>query len=205
MSGPESLQSKIQREISELSEAVNTVVESFKQVKNPLVESQEKVPMATDQLDKISEQTEAAAHQMLDRIEQITQREEELIAGLGQIKDLAASNSGDEIGLIVENITEKAETNLNDAYMIMDALQFQDITAQQMNHAASLLEDIEKKLKRIISALNGRAEEQKEAATPEEPASKARDRVYDPHADFVDKRTEQEDIDSLFDRAKKDR
>lgn len=198
MSGPESLQSKIQREISELSEAVNKVVDSFRQVKNPLVESQAKVPMATDQLDKISEQTEAAAHQMLDRIEQITQREEEIIAGLGQIHRMASDARNSEITEVVDRINQKAETNLNDAYLIMDALQFQDITAQQMNHAASLLEDIEQKLRHIVSALNGEGVGESE---PESKRSK-RTRVYDPHADFVDKRTEQEDIDSLFAKGK---
>lgn len=200
MSGPETLQTKIQREISELSEAVNKVVDSFKQVKNPLVESQEKVPLATDQLDKISEQTEAAAHQMLDRVEQITQREEEILTGLDQIRRLAASSGNDQIVGIVDSIGSKAETNLNDAYMIMDALQFQDITAQQMNHAASLLEEIEVKLRRIVAALNGQNAEASDNGRSD--VSTKRARVFDPHADFADKRTEQEDIDSLFEKGR---
>lgn len=200
MSGPETLQTKIQREIGELSEAVNKVVDSFKQVKNPLVESQEKVPLATDQLDKISEQTEAAAHQMLDRVEQITQREEEILTGLDQIRRLAASSGNDQIVGIVDSIGSKAETNLNDAYMIMDALQFQDITAQQMNHAASLLEEIEVKLRRIVAALNGQNAEASDNGRSD--VSTKRARVFDPHADFADKRTEQEDIDSLFEKGR---
>ena len=202
MSGPNTLQSKIQREIGELSDAVNKVVDSFRQVRNPLVESQEKVPMATDQLDKISEQTEAAAHQMLDRIEQITQREEEIISGLGQIKQLASASGDENIGAVTDSISSKAETNLNDAFMIMDALQFQDITAQQMNHAASLLEDIEVKLRHIVAALNG---EEAESASSDDGQRQKKNRVYDPHADFADKRTEQEDIDSLFAREREKR
>lgn len=201
MSGSETLQTKIQREIGELSDAVNQVVESFRQVKNPLVESQEKVPMATDQLDKISEQTEAAAHQMLDRIEQITQREEDIIAGLKQIRELAAATANNEAVGVVDTINAKAETNLNDAFMIMDALQFQDITAQQMNHAASLLEDIEEKLKKIVSALNGQGIIDDAS---DDDARERKNRVYDPHADFSDKRTEQEDIDSLFAKGKQE-
>ncbi|MDX9858146.1 MAG: protein phosphatase CheZ [candidate division Zixibacteria bacterium] len=202
MSGPETLQAKIQREISELSEAVIKVVDSFRQVKNPLVESQEKVPMATDQLDKISEQTEAAAHQMLDRVERITQREEEIIAGLGEIRKGVDGGSHEQVVGVIDAIRSKAETNLNDAYMIMDALQFQDITAQQMNHAASLLEDIEEKLKRIVAALNGQGAE---IGDDQGDVREKRLRVFDPHADFADKRTEQEDIDSLFEREKKRR
>lgn len=158
------------------------------------------MPLATDQLDKISEQTEAAAHQMLDRVEQITQREEEILTGLDQIRRLAASSGNDQIVGIVDSIGSKAETNLNDAYMIMDALQFQDITAQQMNHAASLLEEIEVKLRRIVAALNGQNAEASDNGRSD--VSTKRARVFDPHADFADKRTEQEDIDSLFEKGR---
>ena len=47
----------------------------------------------------------------------------------------------------------------NDAFSIMDTLQFQDITSQQMNHAASLLEDIEVKLNKIVQVLEGDLDE----------------------------------------------
>ena len=202
MSRPNALQGKIQREICELSDAISRVVESFKEVKNPLMESQEKVPQATSQLDKISEQTEAAAHQMLDRVEKITQREEDIIAGLGQIREFAEGGDLDRLKSTLKEMDEKANTNLNDAYMIMDALQFQDITTQQMNHAAALLEEIETKLKSITSALNGNpVNDEQEEPTEEAPAAKTR--VYDPHAEFVDKQTEQNEIDSLFAKAQK--
>lgn len=199
MAGKTALQSKIQQEISELSEALTRVVDSFRKVQSPLQESREKVPQATDQLDKISEQTEAATHRMLDRVEQITQREEDIIAGLGTIAGSLPADAADELKRVVEALTEKANTNLNDAFMIMDALQFQDITAQQMNHAAVLLEDIEQKLQHILAAICGT-----DAAEPEPapPARKHRDRVYDPHADFTDKQTQQEDIDSIFAKGK---
>lgn len=196
MAGQNALQTKIQREIGELSEALTRIVESFKQVQSPLQESKEKVPQATNQLDKISEQTEAAAHQMLDRIEKITQREDEIILGLARFADLAAIKADAELSGLAKSLTEKANTNLNDAFTIMDALQFQDITAQQMNHAAALLEDIEQKLQNILAAISG------EAPTNETPAEH-RTRIYDPHADFSDKQTQQEDIDSLFSRGRK--
>lgn len=201
MAGQTALQSKIQQEIAELSTALSKAVESFRQVQNPLQESREKVPQATDQLDKISEQTEAAAHQMLDRIEQITQREEDIISGLDTIRSQAPADTAVDLGTLIESLTEKANTNLNDAFMIMDALQFQDITAQQMNHAAALLEDIESKLKHILLAITGRPADNAPGSDEER---KQRDRVYDPHADFSDKQTQQEDIDSIFAKGKTD-
>jgi methyl-accepting chemotaxis protein len=68
MSENQPLQYRIQEEITELAASVNQIVTKFRELQNPLKESSEKVPIATEQLDKISEQTEAATHQMLDRV-----------------------------------------------------------------------------------------------------------------------------------------
>jgi hypothetical protein len=73
-------------------------------------------------------------------------------------------------------------------------LQFQDITAQQMDHAASLLEDTENKLQSILKTLGA-----PEAAGLEGAVGGSRKaRAFDPHADYVDRKTDQKDIDSLF-------
>jgi chemotaxis regulatin CheY-phosphate phosphatase CheZ len=87
---------------------------------------------------------------------------------------------------------------MNDAYAVMDALQFQDITSQQMDHAASLLEEIEAKLKNILQTMGADA---KSLTERPEPAKKVR--TYDPHADLFERKTEQAVIDSLFDKTKK--
>ena len=194
MSATESLQMRIQREITELTDSITGLVENFRKLKRPLVESQEKVPQATTQLDKISQQTEAAAHQMLDMIEHITQREEEVINGLEAIKEKVNAGQACAVVGMVDELSEKANQNLNDAYVIMDSLQFQDITAQQMDHAASLLEDLEGKLRQVVTTVGGPEAANELAAM--DPAKKVR--AYDPHADLFDKKTDQKDIDSIF-------
>ena len=188
------VQAKIQREIFELTTSIAGLVASFKKLKRPLAESHEKVPLATDQLDKISQQTEAATHQMLDQIEQITQREDELIKCAGEAKLKAQAGATAEVVPMIDAIAKMANDNLNDAYMIMDSLQFQDITAQQMDHAASILEDIEIKLDSILAAMGDSVRSDREARATR------KTRAYDPHADLFDRKTNQEDIDSLFDK-----
>jgi len=197
MSDTGDLQTRIQKEILELASSINNAIQKFKELKNPLAETQEKVPKATVQLDKISEQTEAATHQMLDKIELITQREEEVIQGLTELKDWAAKNQAADAGDMVDKLIEKANTTVGDAYTIMDALQFQDITSQQMNHAASLLEEVERKLNGIINVLHGK----ESASDPKESKKKIKPRVFDPHADLFDKKTDQSEIDSLISRS----
>lgn len=196
MSKPDMLQSRIQQELQELTQSVASLIENFHRLKAPLVESREKVPQATHQLDKITQQTEAAAHRMLDMIEQITQREEQMIAGLGQISQLATT--GDTVGVtaLAQDLSGQANTTLNDAFTIMNTLQFQDITSQQMDHAAALLEDIEAKLHSILQVIGG--EEFRFSLEP-----KRKERAYDPHADMTSSHSKQADIDSLFQQSKK--
>lgn len=187
----EKLYHKMQSEVVALASSINEVVEKFRQLQNPLAESRDSVPKATEQLDKISEQTEAATHQMLDKVEGISQREEEVIQGLRKIKADIANGSVAGIGSALDVLIEKAQTSCDDAFLIMDALQFQDITAQQMNHAAALLEEIEARLQSIVGVIQGSQE-------TDDTERQGKKRIYDPHAEFADTKTTQADIDSLF-------
>lgn len=190
------LQYKIQKEISELAASVSEIVTKFKELQNPLKESSEKVPKATKQLDKISEQTEAATHQMLDRVEKIVQQVEYSKKGLEEIKVCTKDGRAGDVSALADVLIEKANVTCNDAYYIMDALQFQDITTQQMNHAASLLEDIELKLQKIMVAMKDQPSDE----TDDENQRDRKTRVYDPHADLFDKKTDQSAIDDMFAR-----
>jgi len=184
---------KMQQEIAALASSINDIVSKFKGLHNPVEESRERLPQATEQLDKISQETEAATHQMLDRIEGITQREEEVMQGLRDLKTQIAAGSVDGAEQLIDTLLQKSEKTCNDAFTIMEALQFQDITTQQVNHAASLLEDVESRLHRILSVLQGGDESETDSAE-----HKRRNRVFDPHADLSDKKTVQADIDSIF-------
>jgi chemotaxis regulatin CheY-phosphate phosphatase CheZ len=194
MSGPQEFSGKIEEVIRGLAESINNMAERIKGLQNPLSESQEKVPKATRQLDKIAEQTEAVTHHMLDTIEQLTQREQDVMNGLKQIKRMAAEGNLESVQTIADALIEKSDRSSNDAFSIMNALQFQDITSQQMNHAAAMLEEIETKLLQIISVMHGEIEADAVNWSPQV----ANDRVFDPHADMVGRKTRQEDIDSLF-------
>lgn len=184
----ETLQGKIQVEIRDLADSISSIVKNFKELHSPLEESREKVPEATQQLDKILEQTELATHKLLDLVEGIQSREEEIIDGLKKLQECLA-DSPDLIPELVTGMMEKANTNLTDAYTIMDTLQFQDITAQQIDHAASLLEEIEGKLHSIGNVIDG--DNSTKANEPK------KDRAFDPNADLFTKKTDQAAIDDM--------
>ena len=188
------LQENIQQEIEGLAFSISEIVSKFKELHHPIQESSDKVPQATEQLDKISEQTEAATHQMLNGVEKIVEQLEDAKTGLNQIKTCVSEDRVSEIDGLVDNLLDKASVSCNDAYAIMDALQFQDITTQQVNHAASMLEEIEKKLHGVMSSLRG---EKFESSEPESGNEKKK-RAFDPRADLFDKKTDQSAIDDLF-------
>ncbi len=198
MTTSNNIKDKFQLEIVSLTETFNEIVKKFKSLHSSITESYNKVPKATKQLDKINEQTEVATNQMLDKVEAITEREQDISGGLGEIEKLAKEGKDDEICELVVKLKSKSEINVADAYIIMDALQFQDITAQQMDHAASMLEDIESKLNDIVEALNA------SSAFPEKGgAYEKKIRIFDPHADLFEKKTEQREIDTMFDKVTK--
>jgi len=198
MNKSEQLSRGLQREITDLANSITEMIESFKSIRQPLAESHDKVPQAANQLDRITRQTEAAAHQMLDLAETIVQRNDEVKKGLQEICEKAESESGSKLKARTETLVVSVDKNMDAAYTLMDSLQFQDITAQQMNHAASLLEDIEEKLRHILANIGG------EAALADLTNFERRpERAYDPHADFVDRKADQDDIDDLFASEKK--
>lgn len=199
MSTTENLYGKMQLKIASLAASVSEIVENFRQLREPIIESRDCVPQATKQIDRISQQTEAAASRMLDRVEGISRREEEMLHGLDALKKQLRQNDTAGAETLIDELYAKAKESGNDAFTIIEALQFQDITAQQMDHAASMLEDLGSRLCEILALFpEGVADGQNQPS----PGEQRKERVFDPHADMSDKRALQADIDDMFARNK---
>jgi chemotaxis regulatin CheY-phosphate phosphatase CheZ len=183
----------VRGELERLTHSINIMMENVKRMERPIMESRQRLPKANEQLDKISAQTEAAAHQMLDMVEQIIDHEEkvvelsgEMIGYFERVQDTDAATFREK----ALRIKEMAATSQNNAFLIMDALQFQDITAQQMSHASSLLEDIEQRLHHLLAAFDG------DATSEELPAPTKKARAFDPAADLFDGK-DQKEVDKI--------
>lgn len=181
----------VQQEMVAITDKITALLDSYREVCQPLEESHKKVPTATRQLDKITAQTEAATQKMLDTVENLTRRQEEMIGKIESIAQIISENMPEQKAAFSEIITQ-AKTNNDDAFVILDALQFQDITAQQMNYAIELLGELEFKLGKIIKSMQG------EIFDPDQRDYDIAPRAYDPHADMVKRKTNQDDIDNLF-------
>ncbi|MEZ5359461.1 MAG: protein phosphatase CheZ [Candidatus Zixiibacteriota bacterium] len=183
---------KLRNELEQLTDSINGIMTKMKRMQNPILESREKLPEANQQLDKITAQTEQATHKMLDMVEQIIDHQEQITQLSGEITQFFKKSRAKDREVFAEQvkrINEMSSISQNNAFLIMDALQFQDITSQQIQHASTLLEDIESRLHMLLAAFDGKD-------IPEElNHPNAAKRAYDPNADFTSKN--QNEVDNI--------
>lgn len=186
---------KVRNELEKLTDSINVIMDSMRKMQNPILESREQLPQANAQLDKVSAQTEKAANKMLDLVEQIIDHQEKVVQLSGDLAGFLRRSRARDRDVYRDNvkrINEMAATSQNNAFMIMDALQFQDITAQQVQHASSLLEDIETRLQKLLGVFDG-----KNVSELENMSSSKKERAYDPDADLFEGR-DQKEVDEII-------
>lgn len=179
-----------------LQTSIHALMTNLKQIQGPLSDTRKALPKATSKLDKITQQTEQATQKVMDLVDTISSHQADIITLLNEVMNCAGENDGDSASFTekLEKAEELANRSQNEAFTIMDALQFQDITTQQINHAASMLEEVETQIRHILG----------NDGSEEEPTTHA-DRVFDPHADMSSKQTEQNEIDDLVAGSRKAR
>jgi len=161
-------------EFMKLIVSVNNMIQNFRSIRQPLVESSNSMPLASEQLDKVTMETEKATNQMLDIIEGITDREMES-ASLADNLLTQQPDMSEEAKSTVNKIKQNAEACQNDSFLLMDALQFQDITSQQINHANTILGEIEEKLQSLMLIMGETFEIREREYRPHDPNATTRD------------------------------
>jgi len=198
MEDTKDLVSEIQGELQDLTTSLSEVVKSIHELTDPIAESHKKIPGAALQLEKINAQTEEAAHRMIDKTESITRVADEIIGDLGKLcRSIPAeySEQNPSIIKIAKSIESKVRQNMCDAEVIQIALQFQDITSQQLSYASILIDDIEQKLHNLLNIFFGEQ-------APERLISLVQKRVFDPNADNNPNEDTQESVDCLVEELK---
>jgi chemotaxis regulatin CheY-phosphate phosphatase CheZ len=185
---------KLRKELGNLTASIGEIMQNMKMMQNPIMESRDKLPKANEQLEKISAQTEKATHTMLDMVEQILEHQEKIAEFTDDIIGFMKKSRSKEKNIHLDHlvrIKEMSSISQNNAFLIMDALQFQDITSQQMRHASTLLEDIENRLHHLLAAFEG-----KEVSDIKRQQSLG-ERAYDPDADLYNGKNQFE-VDSII-------
>lgn len=194
----------LKNDLLNLKESILKVVSNFPEIRKPLHDSSRDVPIATHQLDRVTEQTEEAANKVLGLVEGIANSLSDIIGNantaLNEIRD--SNFSCKNAITCLEKVDELANHCQSASYTIMDALQFQDITAQQINHAANLLEGVEVKLSGIINQLF-KDDPSELSETTKITANSYKERAYNPDAHMTDLKSSQTEIDELVNQTSK--
>ena len=126
--------------LSDLFRFIKEVIPLMMAIKSSIKDSASKLPTASQNISTVSETTELATHQMLDKLDIIMDRMYSLSDNLGD------SDQDKEKKAIVSEV----QNEVND---IISALQFQDITSQQLEHANRILEAIYDKFLNLFESI----------------------------------------------------
>ena len=142
----------IHEEIKSIREAVDEMVQHLKKQRTPMPESGKQVSEASGPPEQISRQTEESTHLILDMVERISNGIGDVARDLKVLrKNLPATyfKNRSKIRDTFERIESNSDKCKNDVFAIMDALQFQEITSQQISHTSQLLDEVESRLNSI--------------------------------------------------------
>lgn len=126
--------------MEELFLFVMEVLPLMETLSQSLRETNRNMPRATNRLDKVNKASETATHTIMDKLDTIN----------GRLKDISQrlhhDRSHEEIQQIVTQIQD-------DTMDITAALQFQDITSQQLRHVQTLLTAIQERFAQLFTEL----------------------------------------------------
>ncbi len=125
--------------VSDVFRFIKDIVPLLLDANFSLKESTDHLPTATDNLAKVTKTTEMAANEVMDRLDGINGKLENLKNDIGKFED-----SKKYIGDI--------EIIQNESMEIMYSFQFQDITTQQLQHVERILQAINEKFSGLFKS-----------------------------------------------------
>ena len=125
--------------ISELFLFIQDIIPLMVKINHSIKDSTNRLPTATDNIMTVSEVTETATHRVMDKLDVI----------MAELDDLSGKVKGKSE---LENRIQKIQNEVSE---IMYALQFQDITTQQLEHVNRILQAIYEKFTRLFDSILG--------------------------------------------------
>ncbi len=121
--------------LGELFSFIKSVMPLMIEVNNSLQDSAHKLPTASDRINDATDATESATTAILDSLDRISGQ-------LNELKDGSDEQLEKRVGQIEQEVSA-----------IINALQFQDITSQKLQHANRILEAIYEKFNKLFQSL----------------------------------------------------
>ena len=115
-----------------------------------LHQSSNLIPKASEKLDKVTSATEMAATEVMDIVDTVVARLKKIDGCLDHLEETAPEASHDSIKQTTAEIRAEIDHCQDDLFSIMNALQFQDITTQQINAIGETIDTVHLKLAELL-------------------------------------------------------
>jgi len=177
--------------LTELFTFMKDVMPIMKEANHSLQDGSQKLPTASDRIRDVDQTTEMATHEIMDKLGIISEKLDNLAEDLDDSKTE-----------VIEDIKEEANS-------IIFSLQFQDITAQKLEHADRILNAIRKKFRKlseriaevkIDTEIGKKIMQEITTNEPDDKRKKEMDEINKETEDVIrEGNIDQDDIDKLFD------
>ncbi len=176
----------IGQELKELTGSISGLMEAIKYIRETVSSSLQNLPKASEKLEKITGETELATNELMDILDKLN-NSDTVVDGL--VNELAEKlPDGDDSQETLTKIKSILEENAESHTKILETLQFQDLTTQQINYVASLIDKIEEEISMLHSAFSG----------DDIIRRKKKDVAFDANADYSKPGQGQDDVDSIL-------
>jgi|GEM_PF-7015239 chemotaxis regulatin CheY-phosphate phosphatase CheZ len=142
---------KYMPQIARLVVFIEEVIPLFDTIQDSLKQSSSLIPKASEKLGKVSSATEMAATEVMDIVDNVIERLNKMTENLAAIEEKIGEESAEMVKDKTTAIREEIDGSQDDLFSIMNALQFQDITTQQINGISETIENVHYKIAELLS------------------------------------------------------
>ncbi|MFC1552889.1 protein phosphatase CheZ [Candidatus Latescibacterota bacterium] len=142
---------KYMPQIARLVVFIEEVIPLFDTIQDNLKQSSSLIPKASEKLGKVTSATEMAATEVMDIVDNVIERLNKMSESIAVIEENISEESAETVKEKTALIREEIDGSQDDLFSIMNALQFQDITTQQINGISETIENVHIKIAELLS------------------------------------------------------
>lgn len=162
-------------QIAKLVVFIEDVIPLLETIHQDLNQSTSLIPAATSKLDKVTSATELAATEVMNIVDRVIEKLNSMNARIDGIDETVDSGADiSSIKSMTAGLRGDIDASQEDLFSIMNALQFQDITTQQINAIGSTIATVHEKLAMLLKGFENDGID----------LGKMRNVAFDPDAEF---------------------
>lgn len=204
-------------------EFISDFIPFIEEVSGSIQDSRSKIPEASNQLDKVTNATELAMTEVLDKIDEInlqlnelTESLDDMVGRRNRVENMISELSDEikenekaknifknlmneiDVGLTLEMMKNRVTTIMSDTDQITMSLQVQDITSQQLAAVNHLIISVQQKLGGLLTTVDSTGFK----VTEDLKHKKLPNVDFDANADYNPNEKQQDVVDSIINSEK---